>query len=326
MAEDDPQVLSVVVAESDAGQRLDKLLAKEPGIGSRTKAESLIQAGHTLVNGSTSKPSYKVRAEDRIEVRLERTPSMTEVTPSEGDLDIVLSDASIILINKPAGLVVHPAPGHWNDTVVNRLKARELALSSGSHPLRPGIVHRLDKDTSGLLVIAKTDEAHRRLAVQFHDRTVHRIYWAFVYGTPKNSKGRIQSLLSRHPTDRKKISSKRDVGKKAVTNYTVLETIPQGLSLIELKLETGRTHQIRVHLAELGHPIVGDALYGAAPFTQRLKDKDLRSQIQSMNRIALHAGQLGFTHPGTQQELKHAVPLPGDLLFLAKLFRSGTMT
>ncbi|MBX9768229.1 MAG: RluA family pseudouridine synthase [Bdellovibrionales bacterium] len=319
MAGDDSLDFSVSVTEPQAGQRIDKFLSTQPSIGSRTKAENLIEAGHVQVNGKTVKPSYKVQFGDNVSVQPVIQATMTEVRPAAGTLDIVLMDDSLIIINKPAGLVVHPAPGHWEDTLVNRLKAHELHLSSGSHPLRPGIVHRLDKDTSGLLVIAKTDDAHRKLAAQFQNRTSHRIYWAFVYGTPKNKGGRIESLLARHPTDRKRIASSKTSGKRAITNYKIIRAYPEGISLLELKLETGRTHQIRVHLSEMGHPIVGDSLYGAIPQTKRIKDKELREKIESMNRIALHAAQLGFVHPRTEKNILHQAPWPQDLEFLVSL-------
>jgi 23S rRNA pseudouridine1911/1915/1917 synthase len=323
VAANDSKMFSVVVPDSSAGQRLDKFLSTESRIGSRTKAENLIQTGDVQVNGQKVKPSYKVIAGDTIKIQPPLVPNMTEVVPADGDLDIIFIDEAVIIINKPAGLVVHPAPGHWGDTLVNRLKAHEMRLSSGSHPLRPGIVHRLDKDTSGLLVIAKNDEAHRKLAAQFQNRTSHRIYWAFVYGTPKNPSGKIESLLARHPTDRKRIASSRSQGKKAITKYRVLHSFPQGLSLLELKLETGRTHQIRVHLSELGHPIVGDLLYGAGPMNQRLKDKSLKEKVESLKRVALHAAQLGFVHPMTEVEIRWDAPWPQDLAFLVALIPDG---
>lgn len=316
MAADESLNFSLIVDAIQTGLRIDKYLATQPTIGSRTKAEQLIQLGLVQVNGKTIKPSYKVQGGDKITVQPKVAPTLTHVVPSMGPLEIVLMDESLIIINKPAGLVVHPAPGHWEDTLVNRLKAHELQLSSGSHPLRPGIVHRLDKDTSGLLVIAKTDTAHRKLAAQFQNRTSHRIYWAFVYGTPRNPLGKIESLLARHPSDRKRIASSKTRGKNAITNYKFVRSFPEGISLIELKLETGRTHQIRVHLSEMGHPIVGDRLYGADPFTKRIKNKALREKVESMNRIALHAAQLGFEHPLTMKNIFQEAPWPEDLMFL----------
>ena len=195
----------------------------------------------------------------------------------------------------------------------------------GFNENRPGIVHRLDRDTSGLLVVAKNNESHQDLSKQFKDRTIHRIYFAIIYGKPKNQSGTITSYLARHPKDRKRFASVQGVhseqhGKKAITHYKFLKNLGAGLSLIQCKLETGRTHQIRVHLSELGHPIVGDLIYGSTTRLKSVESVQLREQIRSMKRIGLHAAELGFIHPKTKMKLSFAANWPEDLQFLVQGF------
>lgn len=301
--------IKIVVSESSTGARLDKFLSEHSEIGTRSKAAKLIELNLITKGTAPLKASYRVQAGDEILVRLP-PPTPSGLHPLELKLDIVYQDSDCLVVNKPAGLVVHPAAGHAQDTLVNALIAQvgELSMGFGEH--RPGIVHRLDKDTSGLLAIAKNNFAHERLAQQFKHKTVLRHYWALVYGEPKSKKKTIESLLGRHPVHRKKFCS-RDEGKRAVTHYEVLKS-RGGISLVKCRLETGRTHQIRVHLSELGHPIVGDRLYGSSRQLQSL-GKALRANVENWNRIGLHAYELRFTHPKRDEFLKFFASWPDDL-------------
>ena len=309
------------------GSRLDRALATIEPVGSRSQGASLIQAGRVLVNGQPAKPSHRVLAKDVIEINLPLDKEAPTLTPYALPLDIVFEDQDLLVVNKPAGLVVHPAVGHPSQTLVNALLAHTHELSMGFNQTRPGIVHRIDRDTSGLLVVAKNDSAHRHLAEQFRDKTAHRLYWAITHGEFHQTTGTIVSFLARHPKERKRFASVRDRqgaivrdrqtppshGKLAITHYQVLRTSPQHLSLLHLRLETGRTHQIRVHLAELGHPIVGDQLYGSSRRHKDIRAKSLRTWINEMPRFALHAAELGFRHPTTGALLQFQVPWPADL-------------
>lgn len=301
--------LKLTVQDRATGLRLDKFLSDQAEIGSRSKAAKLIEMNLVSKNGSSLKASYRVQAGDRLLVQLP-PPTPTDLQPLDLALDIAYQDSDCLVVNKPAGLVVHPAAGHAQDTLVNALvgQVKELSMGFGEH--RPGIVHRLDKATSGLLVVAKNDFAHEKLAQQFKHKTVLRHYWALVYGEPKSKKKTIESLLGRHPTQRKRFCSQK-TGKRAVTHYEVLQS-KSGISLLRCRLETGRTHQIRVHLSELGHAIVGDRLYGSTRPPQSL-GKSLRANVEAWNRIGLHAYELGFTHPRRDEVLKFFASWPDDL-------------
>ena len=308
----------VVVDDSSAGERLDKFLGRLEEIGSRSRAAALLTDQRILVNGKHGKASHILKAGDNLEVSLPTQQDASEITPLSLALDIVFEDADLLVVNKPAGLVVHPAVGHANDTLVNALVHHTADLSMGFGEKRPGIVHRLDRDTSGLIVIAKNDAAHKMLAEQFKKKTTHRVYWAVVYGDVKQESGRFESLLARHPKDRKRFASNAKSGKRAITHFTVVKKSPlKQLTLVKLQLETGRTHQIRVHLSEAGHPIVGDIVYGGSKGvsgrTKTLKSSDLVKYIESMPRFALHAAELGFVHPRTKEELKFTSEWPSDL-------------
>lgn len=303
--------ISIVVKLELAGLRLDVLLGRHEQIGSRSLAQKLIQNKLVTVNKEQEKASCILQEGDIIEATL-ITENKNVLKPKEGILDILFEDDDLIVINKPANLVVHPANGHWDDTLVNLLIHHTKNLSMGFGENRPGIVHRLDKDTSGLLVIAKNNIAHQELSEQFKQRTAHRLYTALVLGHIKNEGGRITSLLQRHPTQRKKFHSSA-TGKSAITNYKTLKHYENGLRLVELKLETGRTHQIRVHLSELGAPVVGDTLYGADKKLKQLKSKKLISRFKELNRIFLHAKTLGFTHPRTKEWLEFQKEIPPEL-------------
>lgn len=242
-------------------------------------------------------------------------------------LDILYEDSDLLVVNKPAGLVVHPGAGHLHDTLVNALLAHTKDLSMKFGEDRPGIVHRLDRDTSGLLVVAKNDFAHEKLVLQFKNRNVHRIYFAGCLGIPAKPQGRIQSFLARHPVDRMRYASVLGADKKqirdpefpsqtgrwSITNYWTLKKTGPGLSYLKLKLETGRTHQIRVHLSEMGCPILGDTLYGAARKLNSIKSVSAREVIGAIPRMALHAAELGFIHPTTGKDLFFSVHWPADI-------------
>lgn len=323
-------ILSFNCTEDMLGLRLDKALALRPEIETRSRASHLIDESLVTVNGRPAKASVVIKAGDQIEVQLPE-PEPSDLVAYDFPLDILFEDEHLIVINKPSGLVVHPAAGHAQDTLVNALihHTKDLSMKFGEQ--RPGIVHRLDKETSGVLVVAKNDKAHEILTQQFKDRSIHRIYYAITIGIPKPMKGQSQSYLARHPVDRKRYASvlgedrkvqttkspEPAVGKWAVTHYEVLQN-HGGLSYCKLKLETGRTHQIRVHLSEKGTPIAGDELYGADKRIKSIASKKIQVDLKSLNRFLLHAAELGFTHPVTGKELFFAQDWPEDIKALIK--------
>jgi len=312
-----------------AGQRIDKALASVSRIPTRSQATRLLQAGLVRIAGRALKPSYLTQLGDQIEIDVPIAET-SELQPYEFPLDIPYEDEDLLVVNKPAGLVVHPACGHAQDTLVNALLHHTQDLSMGFSEQRPGLVHRIDKGTSGLLVIARNERAQRFLAMQFQRKTTHRLYRALVFGKFKESAGTIRSHLRRHPEDRRRSASVpvdsvdpidpdgTSEGKLAVTHYRVISYHETGISLVELRLETGRTHQIRVHLSEAGHPIVGDSTYGAAKRVKNLKSVHLRKLVEEMPRFALHAAELGFTHPSTGKHMVFRAPWPQDLLPLVE--------
>lgn len=303
--------------------RLDKALSEHPDIVSRSHAAKLIQDKHVLLNGKPLKSSHKTAFGDIYQVTIQLEEEL-ELLPYDFPLDIYYEDEELIVVNKPAGLVVHPSAGHMQDTLVNALVHHNKSLSQGSEKQRPGVVHRLDKDTSGLLVVAKTDHSHVHLCEQFRKKTVHRRYWALVFDGFKEKKGTIESYLKRHPNDRKKYASEKllnyqdPTGKLAITHYEQLNQHTSGISLLQCQLETGRTHQIRVHISESGHPILGDTLYGSNGRLKNMKSVKLRSLIKKMERIGLHARELGFVHPKTNEHIQFTAPWPDDIIELVK--------
>ena len=251
-------------------------------------------------------------------------PKPAGALPEDIPLRIVHEDPFLLVVDKPAGMVVHPAAGHSGGTLVNALLHHCRDLSGIGGVLRPGIVHRLDKETSGLLVVAKSDEAHRGLAGQFKRREVRKTYQAIVYGDPKTDGGRIEAPVGRHPTDRKRMSTQSRRGKGAATVWRVRERFG-AFSLLEVEIETGRTHQIRVHLADIGHPVVGDRIYGGAGRSRTVADPGVRARIRALDRQALHARRLSFAHPVTGEALQFTAPLPEELASLcASLRERGT--
>ena len=303
------EMLSVSYYEVEpqkAGTRLDFFLAGENPDLSRSCLQRLIGDGLVKVNGVPSKPAYRVKPGDEILLCVPY-PEKLKIEPEPLPLDVFYEDADVIVVNKARGMVVHPAHGNYSGTLVNALLYHCKDLSGINGVLRPGIVHRLDKDTSGLLVVAKNDAAHLELARQLKERLVLRRYTALVHGNVKNDAGTVDAPIGRHPRDRQKMAVVAQGGKPAVTHYRVTERFP-GFTLLSLRLETGRTHQIRVHMAYLGHPLVGDQKY--APRRNHL---GLQGQF-------LHAGDLGFVHPRTKEYLEFTAPLPAELAaFLQRL-------
>ncbi len=319
---DQPQDLSFTVGPEQAGTRLDVFLAQaDPGF-SRSQIKYAIEEGAVLVNGKEPKVSQHLKDGDVVELHLE--PAMEAMaTPQDIPLDIVYEDAAVIVINKPAGMVVHPAPGNPDQTLVNALLFHCHDLSGIGGVLRPGIVHRLDKETSGLIVAAKSDDAHRSLSAQFEKHDVHKRYVALVWGDMKGASGEIVLPVGRHPVDRKKMSTKSRHGKDALTLWKVRERYGTA-TLLNVEIKTGRTHQIRVHLSERGYPVIGDALYGNASKLQTIKNADLKAAVKSLTRQALHAAELSFLHPQSGARMVFAAPLPPDLESLINLFRAVT--
>ena len=284
------------IVVTDAGKRLDKLISEQLPELTRSAVQHLMQDGCVTIAGKPVKKNTKASVGDVITVELPE-PREVEIEPENIPLDIVYEDEDIIVVNKPKGMVVHPAPGNWSGTLVNALMYHcGDSLSGINGEIRPGIVHRIDKDTSGLLVVAKNDRAHQSLAEQIKVHSAGRRYFAVVYGTPREQKGTVNAPIARHPIDRKKMAVLAG-GREAITHYEVLEQYA-GYSYLTFLLETGRTHQIRVHMAHICHPIIGDPLYGPA------KDKwKLQGQC-------LHAGELTLTHPATGERMTFQAPLP----------------
>lgn len=303
------ETLIFKIAASDSGVRLDAFLAGHIPDWSRSRLQRLIEDGDVVVNGASTRASYKLRAADEVEVEL--TPSPTETfAPENIPVNVVYEDDQIIVIDKPAGLVVHPAPGIPSGTLANALAYHFQQLSSKGGSARPGIVHRLDRDTSGLLVAAKTEIAHERLGDQFRARQVYKLYLALVHGSPPADAGRVEQPIARDPTNRTRMSVVPN-GRAALSIYRVRQRYHR-FTLLEVELKTGRQHQIRVHLAWLKHPVVGDEVYGGGRDKTVVSVK-LRAEIRKLHRQFLHAQQLAFDHPITNERLRFNSPLPAEL-------------
>ncbi|MCX8044145.1 MAG: RluA family pseudouridine synthase [Desulfobacterota bacterium] len=304
--------ICITVREQDKDKRLDRVLAEQAPDISRSQVQYAIRQGRVTVNGVAAKPSHRVSAGDVLVLEMP-DPIPMAAQPENIPLDIVYEDDALIVINKPAGLVVHPACGNYTGTLVNALLHHCTTLSGIGGVLRPGIVHRLDKGTTGILVVAKTDRAHHCLSEQFKQHTIVRKYRALVYGVPPASEGTIASPIGRHKTHRKKMAIRTAKGKHAVTHWRLLESFKY-VSYIEARLETGRTHQVRVHCASIGNPIVGDDTYGTTVGARNIPDKKLKAYLQTIKRPLLHAGFLQFLHPMSGATMTFNVPLPEDFL------------
>jgi 23S rRNA pseudouridine1911/1915/1917 synthase len=292
-------MIKLEVQSADAGQRLDRFLAQALPAFSRARLQTLIRENFVTVNGEPARPRDPVRARAVVEVR---EPEVTKIDaqPEPMPLDILFEDEDLLVLNKPAGLVVHPGAGHRQHTLVNALLAHCKNLSGIGGKERPGIVHRLDKDTSGVLVIAKNDATHRDLSKQFAERTTGKTYLALVAGTPRQKAGTIDAPIARHPVHRQRMSIARRAGRPAKTDYRVLESNGE-VSLVECTIHTGRTHQIRVHLHHLGHPVFGDKLYGG-------------KRAGNFPRQMLHAWKLSFRHPRTGESMSFTASVPKDFV------------
>ena len=310
---------SHVVEDGEEGLRLDKMMGVFPGISSRETARRLILQGEVHVNERLGEPSQRMKTGDQVNYRVP-PPEEARVPSQQTDLDILFEDKSLIVINKPPGMPMHPGPGHPRDTLVNYLLGHCHDLSGIGGRLRPGIVHRLDMDTSGVVVAAKSDEAHLGLSEQFKARTIHRTYLALLAGSPAASSGVIDLPLDRQKNHRLKRAVRED-GKHAVTHWKVLHRWGPFTS-VKVKLETGRTHQIRVHMAHQGWPVLGDPLYGKGKHRGLVLDEAVMNALNQFNRQALHATELGFTHPLTGEALSFRRPPPEDMRELETLLAS----
>lgn len=306
---------SLSVTAEDIRRRLDVFLSRKLENVSRSSVQRWIEAGHVIVNGVPSKPSYRVRRGDEISVSAP-PPEPVNLLAEAIPLHIVYEDSELLVIDKPAGMVVHPGAGNRRGTLANALLYHFEQISPHD-PLRPGIVHRLDKGTSGLIVVAKNERAHDFLASQFKRRKVEKRYWALVYGHLPRKTGEIDAPLGRDPWARTRMSTRSRHPRAALTRYELIRWIRgrEAFSLVSVLLQTGRTHQIRVHFQHIGHPIVGDQTYAAKAF-RKLKDEGVIQAVEKLGRPFLHAAHLSFVHPQTRQRVSFESPLPEGLATL----------
>jgi len=317
-ADPHPEKFVITVTGEDAGQRLDRLVARICQELSRTRVQELIESGNVVLNGKAAKDAHKVHAGDRIEVLLPAQRPPLRAEPESIPLNVLYEDDDVIAINKPAGMTVHAGAGSSHGTLVNALLGRGQALSQTGDPLRPGIVHRIDKETSGIVLVAKNDFAHAKLSEAFRLRTIQKTYLALVQGTLKEDSGRIELAIARDPRHRHRMTARRTEqmpnARAARTDWRVLTRIGPA-TLLQIQLHTGRTHQIRVHFSVLRHPVVGDELYGAA--TQL---HVAQTNLPALGRNFLHAAKLGFAQPRSGDVVRLTAPLPAELrAYLQKL-------
>ncbi len=321
----DRRELTLRVGSSIKERRVDKYLHGRFRNFSRAMIQEIIKARAVMVNGKIVKPSFKLSPGDKIDLRLPQLPSK-EILPEHIPLDIMYEDEDIIVLNKQANLIVHPARSNTHGTLVNALAYYSDKLSSGTGQFRPGIVHRLDKDTTGVMVVAKNDTAQWKIAKQFERRQVKKAYLAIVHGTPDLTADRIKAPLGIHPRIREKYAIRPEIGKEAITFYEVVESF-RGFSLLRLSPRTGRTHQIRVHLSYAKHPIVGDDMYGGKlVYRWQLADGEPAAQEPVIDRCALHASTLEFKHPTTEEIVNFEAPLPEDMQNLLDMLRKYRKT
>lgn len=300
-----------LVVENDGGERIDRYLAENLEDKSRSYLQKLIKDGQVKVNGKPVKANYRLVFDDRVEIFM---PEIKEpdIEPENIPLDILYEDKDVLLVNKPKQMVVHPAPGHYSGTLVNAIMYHcGSELSGINGVMRPGIVHRIDMDTTGSLVICKNDTAHQSLSEQLKEHSINRIYEAIVHGNIKQDEGTVNAPIGRHPTDRKKMSIHSKNGREAITHFKVLERFGN-YTHIQCKLETGRTHQIRVHMSSIGHPLVGDQVYGP-----------LKCPFPNLQGQTLHAKTLGFIHPSTNEYLEVNAPLPDYFVSLINRLKNN---
>jgi 23S rRNA pseudouridine1911/1915/1917 synthase len=328
MADDEPQLRQITVPDEANGQRLDLFLVQQLSEISRSRVQLLLQQGSVLIDGKLAKASRKLRSGENISIRGAPQPPPLRAMAEPIPLEIVYEDGDLAVVNKPAGMMVHAGSGATDDarnrgTLVNALLHHLQELSSTSGPLRPGIVHRLDKQTSGLIVVAKNDTTHARLSSMFARRQVRKLYIALVQGELAQERGTVNASISRDSIRRTRMTTRREGGRTAVSHWQVLRRIhgPYGhFTLVSVRIETGRTHQIRVHMASLGHPVVGDTLYGAPLAIAPLAAAATRLPRLVLPRNFLHAAELEFAHPGSGQPLSLVSNLPADLKqFMAQL-------
>jgi len=313
----------IIVPANKGKERIDKFLAREIKNVSRSKIKKLIKTGRVLVNSEPTKNSYLISPHEEIEVTIPVERS-EDIEPENIPLEILYDDKDLVVINKKPGMVVHPACGNFSGTLVNALLYHFNNLSEIAGELKPGIVHRLDKDTSGVLVVAKNNSSHWKLSQQFSEREIEKIYWAVIWGQLKRREGTIEKSIGRSTQDRKKMVVVEDKGKLGITHYKVLEEF-ELFSLVEVRPKTGRTHQIRSHFAHLGHPVFGDDTYGGRNIKlshYTTHERTFAAGLLSiMPRQALHAKSIGFLHPETKQFIRIEAPLPDDFSLLLESLR-----
>ena len=310
---------TIFVNASDAGKRLDVLLSSQLSACSRSHIANLVLDKKIRVNGTLKKPGYRVKAGDEIRGKILPLETVS-FAPEPIEIDFLYEDQDLIVINKQPGLVVHPAPGHYSGTLVNALLYHRPGICCVGEEPRPGIVHRLDRDTSGALVVAKNTAAHDHLTAQFKSRKVQKTYLALVYGEMSTDTGVISAPIGRHPVHRKRMSTKSRKSRPAETHWKVNDRF-EGLTLLEFNLKTGRTHQIRVHCATINHPIVGDPVYSGRKVKSNLP-KPVAAIIQATPRQLLHAWRLGFSHPTSNKMVTFEAPVPPDIAELTKRLKN----
>jgi len=311
--------ISIIVKEGQLGERIDNLVSSQTDI-TRSRVKTLIDGGFIRLNNQTTKQGARLRIGDIIEVSL---PEVLEniLIPEPIDIDIIYQDDHILVINKQAGMVMYPAPGNTSGTLLNAIASKVQSLPDIGSPLRAGVVHRIDKDTSGLIVVALDNPSYYGLIEQFKTHTIKRSYIAIVNGKIKGDKGEIKTSIGRSPTDRKKMSTLSKQGRPAQTNWMVIERFLNNSTLIEARLLTGRTHQIRVHFSSIGHSLLGDSSYGNKTVIELSPNRKL-----SINRQMLHAKTLGFIHPITNAQLEFNSPLPQDMVNLIDILRNPQLS